>query len=571
MLESRGETDAAVARLIEASKAPGLNADIPPRILSDLNLLQRERAAIDAGAAHVSIGAGNPFSVVIEGLMDVTTSVASHVTTSSIGRSMVRFEALLRVQESAAVVRCSVALFLARGFAEPAELDYVAPTFFVLSGLLDNPEMLLQGESDTSIAALRTTRGWQSMRQAFDAVYDVDRYTSAIDYGIKPAAFFEDASEFVSQFQSLQRRQLNDITRRVEAQERVRVREVWAAAVSFLAILGSLATVGVLFRRVASEMKVRRASEDALQKAQVHLERLALVAERTTNSVIVADAQGNVEWANRGFKTLPGYDASEVIGLRPGRLLQGPGTDLQVVDAMRRAIAQHKGFDVEILNYRKDGTPYWAQIKVDPVFDQTGRIVRYVGVSVDITKKREIAEKLARDEAFLNSIYNGVEAGISILDVVVPNQFRYAGINAAQARKNGWTPEGVCGRLLSELGHLIPPAEVAAKQRRFERCVETGESLSFEQVSGEGASRGWWLTKLTPLRDAGGRVFRIIASSIDITERKAIELKLAETSNRLQLATSAGGIGIWDLDVRTRKVVWADQILAIYGNTREAF
>jgi PAS domain S-box-containing protein len=74
-----------------------------------------------------------------------------------------------------------------------------------------------------------------------------------------------------------------------------------------------------------------------------------------------------------------------------------------------------------------------------------------------------------------------------------------------------------------------------------------------------------------PLKDRHGRVFRIIASSIDITDRKVIELKLAEISNRLQLATSAGGIGIWDLDVRTRKVVWDGQMLAIYGITRSEF
>ncbi|HUG12443.1 MAG TPA: PAS domain-containing protein, partial [Opitutaceae bacterium] len=565
----RGATDAALARLVEASRADALSSGIEPRIVAAVRQLERERRGIDADSTWMAVGGGNPFSVIIDGLMDVTTTVAGQATSSSIGRGMMRFEALLRAQENAAVVRGSIAFFLARGYAEPAELDFVAPTFFVLSGLLDNPEMLFQGEADTSVAALRTTRGWQSLRQAFDAVYDVDRYSSAADYGINPVAFYEDASQFVSQFQALQRRQLGDITRRVEALEQVRVRELWAAAVSFLAVLGSLFTIVVLFRRVSREVAVRRSSEDALQKAQVHLERLALVAERTTNAVIVADAFGKVEWVNHGFTTLTGYDAAEVIGRKPGELLQGPGTDPVIVESMRRAIARHEGFDVEILNYRKDDTPYWAQIKVDPVFDSAGKVTRYVGVSVDITKKRETAEKLSRDEAFLNSIYNGVDAGISILDVLGDGRYRYAGINAAQARKNGWKLEDVKGRLLTELGHLIPAAEIAAKERRFQRCIETGESFSFEQESGEG--RGWWLTSLIPLKDRHGRVFRIITSSIDISDRKAIELKLAETSDRLQLATSAGGIGIWDLDVRTRKVVWDDQMLAIYGIARSDF
>jgi len=689
---ARKDSDKALAELIRVSRKPELQGKMEIHVLAYSNRVERERAGIDSGTTVLTGGRGNPFSSIIEGLMDLTTTVAGHATTSNIGRSMLRFEGLLRFQENAAILRGSLAHFLVRGSAEPSEMEFVASTYFVVSGILDNPEMLLQGAGDTSIAAAKSTRGWQSIKQAFAAIYDIDRYTSVEGYGIDPETFFKSASEFVSEFQSQQERQLVEINRRVEAQEAVRIREIWGAAASFVAILGSLLTVSVLFRRVSMEVTVRRASEDALQRARQHLERfriamdqhstvvltdaervvidgnerfcqaggwspeevrgkrlkelyrteltdedsavmeeaigrgevwrsellanpsgerqlwmevavvpfmgdndrpveliwvahdvterreaalelerLALVAERTTNSVVVTDAHGRVEWVNHGFTALTGYDAEDIFGRKPGQVLQGVGTDRETIAVMRAALSQGKGFDVEILNYRRDGTPYWAQIKVDPVFDIDGRITRFIGVGTDVTKKREIAEKLGQNEAFLNSIYNGVDLAISIVDVVGPGEYRYVGINTAQERKNGWTQDEVRGRLLSELAHLIPKRNIAAKVERFRRCVETGEALSFEQVSGAGGGNRWWLTKLTPLRDGSGRVFRIIASSVDITERKEIELKVGEISNRLQLATNAGGVGIWDLDLATKKLIWDDQMLAIYGITREAF
>ena len=689
-IAARDTTDGTIDRLVLAGEADGVAPEFAPRIATVIAQLQRERAGIDAGSTEMTVSKGGPYTSMIATLMDLTATVAGQTGSSNIGRSMLRFEALLRAQENAAILRGSVALFLARGYAEPVELDFVAPAYFLFSGMLDNPDLLLQGEDDTAIAAVRTTRGWQALQVAFNEIYSVDRYSSSDSYGIDPVVFFEDAGKLVSDFQILQRRQLSDVTRRVAAYERVRVREAWAAAVSFVAILGSLITVGLLFRRVATEMAERRASESALRRARAHLERLriamdqhatvvltdadhavidgnerfcqtgnwtrsslrgrrlddlfgvrlndagdgsireavergevwrgeimvnppgrrqlwmdlavvpfvesdgraaeliwvahdvterreaalelerlALVAERTTNSVIVADASGNVEWVNQGFTTLTGYEPSEAIGRKPGKLLQGPGTDSRVVETMRRSIENRRGFDVEVLNYRKDGTPFWAQIKVDPVLGPDGRVTRLIGVSVDVTRKREISEKLARNEAFLNSIYNGVELGISILDVVGEGEYRYAGINAAQERKNAWRVDDLKGRLLSEVSHIIPEEEIRATRERFDRCVETGESVMFEQQSGP--DRRWWLTKITPLKDGEGRVFRLISSSIDITDRKEIEMKLSEMSDRLQLATSAGRIGIWDLDLQTREVVWDDQMLAIYGITRQTF
>src|SRR5688500_618625 len=94
---------------------------------------------------------------------------------------------------------------------------------------------------------------------------------------------------------------------------------------------------------------------------------LALVARWTTNAVVIPDPLGRIEWVNDGFVRLTGYSLSEVQGRKPGSFLQGPETDPEVVATMRAHSARGEGFQVEVVNYSKNGIPYWLLIDVQPV------------------------------------------------------------------------------------------------------------------------------------------------------------------------------------------------------------
>jgi PAS domain S-box-containing protein len=104
------------------------------------------------------------------------------------------------------------------------------------------------------------------------------------------------------------------------------------------------------------------------------LEKLSLVARKTDNIVIITDAAGITEWVNEGFTRVTGYSLEEARGLTPGALLQGPDSDPATVVHMRECIARGQGFQVEIINYRKDGTPYWLYISVSPIHDEAGQL-----------------------------------------------------------------------------------------------------------------------------------------------------------------------------------------------------
>ena len=124
------------------------------------------------------------------------------------------------------------------------------------------------------------------------------------------------------------------------------------------------------------------------------VQKLALVAERTENSVVLANAQGLIEWVNPAFTRITGYHLEEVRGKRPGRVLQGPNTDQRAVEYTRRQIAKGEGFSVELLNYSKYGREYWIAIEMQPIKDAAGRVTNFMGISSDITERKEAELRL---------------------------------------------------------------------------------------------------------------------------------------------------------------------------------
>lgn len=118
---------------------------------------------------------------------------------------------------------------------------------------------------------------------------------------------------------------------------------------------------------------------------------VSLVADKTSNSVVICDANRKIEYVNEGFTQLTGYTAEEAIGRNPGELLQGKHTDPETVARIRKKLNDCESFYEEILNYNKAGEPYWVSLSVNPVFDDAGKLIRYVSVQADIHKTKSQA------------------------------------------------------------------------------------------------------------------------------------------------------------------------------------
>ncbi len=120
---------------------------------------------------------------------------------------------------------------------------------------------------------------------------------------------------------------------------------------------------------------------------------MAQALNAMSEASLITDAQQLVLYANPAFTEVTGYAPDDIVG-RDCRLLQGPQTDPGVVRQIREALEQGKTFRGEILNYRKDGAPFWNAITITPMLDTEERVTHFVSVQRDITKQRLLRDQL---------------------------------------------------------------------------------------------------------------------------------------------------------------------------------
>jgi PAS domain S-box-containing protein len=95
-----------------------------------------------------------------------------------------------------------------------------------------------------------------------------------------------------------------------------------------------------------------------------------------------------IVFANKAFLDLTLYEEAEVLG-RNCRFLQGAQTDREMVGQLRDAVAANSSVALEILNYRRDGTPFWNAVFIGPVYDTAGKLLYFFASQLDVTRRRE--------------------------------------------------------------------------------------------------------------------------------------------------------------------------------------
>ncbi len=126
---------------------------------------------------------------------------------------------------------------------------------------------------------------------------------------------------------------------------------------------------------------------EARQKSE--LSRLATIAQRANDSIVVTDAAGRITWVNPAFEALSGYTLAEIEGQRPGALLQGAETSQGTRAEIRKALEEQLPIRTDILNYSSSDRPYWINLSIAPLYGSAGELTGFVSISSDITEERQ--------------------------------------------------------------------------------------------------------------------------------------------------------------------------------------
>lgn len=114
----------------------------------------------------------------------------------------------------------------------------------------------------------------------------------------------------------------------------------------------------------------------------------AMEQSNLAHSISRVDGDRELIYVNQAFCDETGYSREEVVG-KNCRFLQGPNTNPNAVMQIRDALEKSESIDIEILNYKKNGTAFWNRFRMSPVYDDNGKVIAFIGIQSNVTEVRE--------------------------------------------------------------------------------------------------------------------------------------------------------------------------------------
>ncbi|QPF73054.1 PAS domain S-box protein [Roseateles sp. DAIF2] len=307
-----------------------------------------------------------------------------------------------------------------------------------------------------------------------------------------------------------------------------------------------------------------RARAEALARAMTaDLQRLARVAQGTTNAVFSTDAALRINWVNEGFTRVTGYSAAEALGRTPGELLGSKQASPETLQTLEAAAASGQVCRVEILNRRKDGQLNWVETELQPLHDERGRLAGFIEIALDITERKAAAEQLWQERERLANIIEGTGAGTWEWNV----QSGEVRFNERWAGMLGYTLEELAPLGYHSWTGLAHPEDLAASERALQRHLR-GETPGYEAEVRVRHKEGHWVWVLSRGRlyayTPTGEPLWVAGTHLDITERKRMEEELRDSEAVLERAGRIAGIGGWQIELPSMELHWTAQTFRIH-------
>ena len=136
---------------------------------------------------------------------------------------------------------------------------------------------------------------------------------------------------------------------------------------------------------------------------------LSQILDTCVNGITLSDPEQEdnpIVYVNEAFELITGYSQEEIVG-RNCRFLQGEDREQEGIEKIREAIREKKSVTVVLRNYRKDGSLFYNQFSIKPLFDRRGDLIYYLGVQYDITNQVEAEKELKQLNALLAKTDSG--------------------------------------------------------------------------------------------------------------------------------------------------------------------
>jgi diguanylate cyclase (GGDEF)-like protein/PAS domain S-box-containing protein len=286
-----------------------------------------------------------------------------------------------------------------------------------------------------------------------------------------------------------------------------------------------------------------------------------------SQGVLISGPDRMVVSVNDAFCKITQYAVGDILG-RNCRFLQGPGTAAASVAAITEALRSETEFFGEILNYRKDGEPFWNELTISPVHDAGGALTHFIGITRDVTERKNAeAMQRASDQRFRNL----VETVPAAVVVHGPNS-EILVANSTASKVLGLSPEQLRGlvaidtrwRFLRENGTEMPLDEYPVNQVLQRRQVIKDVVLGVQRPDLE--SPVWVMCNGFPVLSDDGEISEAVISFTDVTVLKSAEQALRKSEERLRLVLQGSNDAPWDWDLVGKTIYYSPRWWEMVGH-----
>ncbi|MEW6765226.1 MAG: nitrogen fixation negative regulator NifL [Pseudomonadota bacterium] len=184
--------------------------------------------------------------------------------------------------------------------------------------------------------------------------------------------------------------------------------------------------------------------------------------EQSSVAISITDAKANILYANPAFCEITGYSAEEVLG-RNESILSFKTTPRHVYDEMWSCLLGHRAWSGRLVNRRKDGTRYLAELTISPVIGEGGEIAYYLGMHRDVTPLHRLEREVRNQMALVEAVVDSAPVALVLLDAdgrVVLDNLEYKKL--AEALGDAEPVRRVVDALREDMGEDIDPASPAS-------------------------------------------------------------------------------------------------------------
>jgi PAS domain S-box-containing protein len=286
-----------------------------------------------------------------------------------------------------------------------------------------------------------------------------------------------------------------------------------------------------------------------IKEAELQL-KLSTAVEQSANTVIITDAEGQIEYVNKKFVQLTGYTKAEVIGKTPRFLKSGKQT-AAFYKKLWNTIKAGKQWFGEFQNLKKNGEIYWESATISPIFNKKGKIINFIALKEDISKKKEIEHNLKKkniEYERLNNKHKQLNEKLLKLNVEleeqsekyrdifnVPNECIFileletslvVDVNSSITSMYGYKPDDIIGSTISRISAGYFPYDDEGIAKYIKRTLNNSNQ-TFEWLAKKKGGELFWVEVNLKLGKIGG-ADQILAVVQDITGRKAQEKELVK-------------------------------------------